>query len=178
MVKKRCRVNRATSAVEATAAIALLMSVSFFVTLQDNASMIQAQKDARQAMAQLWLENEVSLCRVSQPPWATNTVNNRLSQYTPAGTTQTNITLVQIGLPGIGPTGAATAFSAKYGGAGRGVASANAERLLVSSAADGLDGLVFHDYRVTLRVPFSLPSGQHATNTYVREHRRVFQSGP
>lgn len=181
MVNKRRRVNRGASAVEATASIALLLAVAFYVTIQDNSSMIQAQKDARQAMAQLWLENEVSLCRVSQPPWVTSTLNNRLSLYTPGGTTQGNIELVQVGLPGVGPQGArgiVNQFSRKYGSAGRGVDPASAERVLVAEAADGLDGLVFHDYRVTLRVPFALPSGAHATNTYVREHRRVFQSRP
>ncbi len=178
MDKKRIRVNRGASAVEATAAIALLLAVAFYVTIQDNTSMIQAQKDARQAMAQLWLENEVALCRVSQPPWVTNGPNIRLSRYTTGGTTERNISLVQVGLAGVGPQGPVNQFSGKYGSGGRGVAGASAERVLVSSSSDGLDGLVFHDYLVTLRVPYALPSGEHATNTYTREHRRVFQSGP
>lgn len=177
IANKRRRVNRAAGAVEATAALAALLGVAFFVTTQDNTSMIQAQKDARQAMAQLWLENEVALCRVSQPPWTTGTNNNRLSLYTLAGTTQVLDNLVGVGNLGVGPTTAVNTYSSRFGSGGAGGTDpASVERVLVQEDDDGLDGLIFHSYRTTLRVPFALPGGQRATNEYIREHRRIFQS--
>lgn len=137
--------------------------------------MFQAQRDARQAVAQLWLENEVALCRVSQPPWVTNTLNNRLSLYTAGGGSVQNVRLAQVGLPGVGPGDAMTEYSGRFGGAGRGVPPASAQRELIREATNGLDGLVFHEYAVTLRVPYAMPDGTFRTNSYVREHRRVFQ---
>ncbi len=171
-------VNRAATAIEATAAIAILLAVSFFVATQDNASMSQAQKDARLAMAQLWLENEVALCRVSQPPWRAGGTNNRLSLYTTAGTSR-EVRLAEVGVDLPGLTNNLGGYSGRFGGRGRGVDPATAERVLVQSAEDGLDGLIFQEYRVTLRVPFATggADGGRDTNVYTREHRRVFQSG-
>jgi len=177
MPARRWRVNGAASIIEVTASVAILMAVTFYVTIQDNSSMIQAQRDARQAAAQLWLENEVALCRVSQPPWVTNPPNNRLSLYTTAGTVETNIQLVSVGLGtnNVGPTNSATDYSSRFGRM-QGVDPSRVTRKIVTNVANGLDGLVFQTYEVQLDIPYALPGGQRGTNTYTRQHRRVFQS--
>jgi hypothetical protein len=184
MPVKLWRVNAAASILEVTASIAILLAVTFYVTVQDTSSMFQAQRDARQALAQLWLENEVALCRVSQPPWVTNSPNNRLSRYSAgAGSVETDIRLVDIGLGavGVGPAMQVTEYSSRFGGRRNQNTPLGANRVtrtILTNSANGLDGLVFQTYEVRLDIPYSLPDGRAGTNTYTRQHRRVFQSGP
>ena len=165
------KVNRASTLIEATAALALVISVTFVITTQDTLSLNQATRDARLAAAQLFLENETSLIRSSLPPWApTNALGVRphLSLYgDTVGTPKvyTNVSLVGDageryrgaavagggikGMTGIGWSPELGAYPARF-------RNCVVTRSLIDLSEDSYDGLVFATYQVDVDVPYSL----------------------
>jgi len=179
MTAKLLKVNRAASLIEVTAAMAVLISVTFFVTIQDTSSLAQAQRDARLSVATLWLENEVALVRSSLPPWATNrgTPHLRLYPATP-GLTNVSPNVALIGDVGarLTPTGSlGTTNVAEYSGR---FSNCVVKRSLVDWSPSGYDDLISATYRVEVELPHTLVvDGDEKTETLSRTVHRTFAGG-
>lgn len=172
------KVNKGSSLIEITAAMAVLVAVTFFVTLQDTSSMAQAQRDARLAVATLWLENEVALVRSSLPPWATNRGRGtpHLALYpSVAGGTNVFNNVPLIGdissrLSTQGTTNVAE-YSSRF-------SNCVVRRILVDSSESGYDDLISATYRVEVELPHSLVvDGDDKFETLSRTVHRTFAGG-
>lgn len=175
---KLLKVNKGASLIEITAAMAVLVAVTFFVTLQDTSSMAQAQRDARLSVATLWLENEVALVRSSLPPWAGNRGRGvpHLTLY--PGTT--GITNVSTNVPLIGDVGSRLATTGTTNVAEYSSRFSNCvvRRILVDSVDSGYDDLISATYRVEVELPHTLVvDGDRKTETLSRTIHRTFAGG-
>lgn len=148
------KVNSGASLIETTAALALVVAVTFFVTVQDTASMAQAQRDARHAAALLFLENEAAMDRMSLPPWATNLgVTPHLALYGDGSKVMvySNVSLiggVSSAVFGVG-TNSISDYSSRF-------SNCIVRRSLVDRRQEGYDGVVFDTYLVEVDLPHSL----------------------
>lgn len=178
MTAKLSKVNRGSSLIEVTAAMAILVAVTFFVTLQDTSSMAQAQRDARWAVATLWLENEAALVRSSLPPWATN--RNRGVPHLTLYPSQPSITNVFTNVPLIGDISSRLATQGTTNVAEYSSRFSNCvvRRVLVDVSDSGYDDLISATYRVEVELPHTLvQDGGEKTETLSRTVHRTFTGG-
>lgn len=175
MLVRLLKVNRAGSLIELTAALALVVSVTFFVTTQDTLSMAQAQRDARHAAAMLWLENEAALARASLPPWAAvapGAPPPHLCLYTNATTGEPRET---VGVRLIGDAAASKFKKEALSSVSGMFTNCIVRRTLVDRVAEGYDGLIFDTYRIDVILPHTLVlSGPTKYETNTRMVKRVF----
>jgi hypothetical protein len=184
MVFTRSKVNRASTLIEATAALALVLSVTFFVSWQDTLSLTQATRDARLAAAHLFLENEVALVRASLPPWVNIPGETpHLALYGTNGpVTYTNVSLIgdagnriRTNFPTSGNAGIAVGARELSHKAAR-FQNSVVRRELISRSAPGYDGMEFHVYQVEVELPNSLiVSGNTNTKPRTEVLRRTVQ---
>jgi hypothetical protein len=177
MTTKLIKVNKGSSLIEITAALAVLVSVTYFVTLQDTSSLAQAQRDARLAMATLWLENEVALVRSSLPPWATNQAGATSHLQLYPDTAGTNI---YENVPLVGEIGARLARRGEIdvGDYASRFSNCVVRRVLVDSSTGGYDDLMSFTYRVDVVLPQTLVvNGNRETETVSRTVHRTFAGG-
>jgi hypothetical protein len=183
MISGISKVNRASTLIEATAALALVLSVTFFVSWQDSLSLAQTTRDARLAAAQLFLENETALARASLPPWVNIPGETpHLALYgTNGALSYTNVSL-------IGDAGNRIRTNLATGSTGVSVGDRElstkaarfqnnvVKRELISRSAPGYDGMEFHVYQVEVELPNSLVvSGDTNTTPRTEVLRRTVQ---